>query len=105
MSDLSRLVPELGILVVVLGFLYKMALVFKGITDDFSRALDRNTAASREVAEATKQAAREAAERNGHLAELAIENHRASMKALKHLSTQNVNEQHVSKQVIERRSK
>lgn len=54
------------------------------------------------VAEATETAAREAKERNGHLAELTIESKQATLEAIQCIKVkQNVSEQHVDNQVIE----
>lgn len=60
------------------------------------------TKAFNRVAEATETAAREAKERNGHLAELTIESKKATLDAIACIKVkQNVKEQHVDNQVVE----
>lgn len=48
----------------------------------FAKALNSNTAAMKEVAKQTKKAADEAAQRNGHLAEIAAENQKTNAEVL-----------------------
>jgi uncharacterized membrane-anchored protein YhcB (DUF1043 family) len=72
-----------------------------------SEATKDNTLASREVAEATKQSAKEAKERNGHLAELQLKsqemidrNFEFYKKGFTELKCQKVKKQTVNEQVI-----
>ncbi len=53
------------------------------------------------VAKETAKGAREAKERNGHIAELSIANTNALMTAIKEIKTQTVHEQHVDNQYVE----
>lgn len=75
-----------------------LANAFDKSNEKLGKALDR-------VAEATEKSAREAAERNGHLAELQIEARKDIIEGLKHVATvvkeQEVNEQVVKHQHIE----
>ena len=58
--------------------------------------------AFKRVAEATENSAREAKERNGHLAELTIESKKATLEAIKCIKTkQNIHDQHVDNQIVE----
>lgn len=76
-------------------------------TSEQSQKLDREerlelTKAFNRVATATETAAREAKERNGHLAELTIDSKNATLEAIQCIKVkQNVKEQHVDNQVIE----
>lgn len=65
------------------------------------KALDRVADSSKLVAEATQRSADEAKERNGHLAEMAMENTTALMAAIKEIKNQTVHEQHVDNQYVE----
>ena len=73
----------------------------------FAKSLEKNTQAMAEVAVATKKSAKEAEQRNGHLAELALENQRENQKhqtavldAIKHITNQHVDNQVVNNQQI-----
>lgn len=66
----------------------------------FIKNLQHNTTAMKAVANATTKSAKEAAERNGHLAELAIENKNSTLKAIRMIQS-NVKEQHVDRQVVD----
>ena len=75
--------------------------------DKQTQALIQNTNAMKEMAKATKKSAEEAAERNGHLAELAIENKKSSdaqytaiVDAIHDMKEQHVGTQHVDKQTV-----
>ena len=67
-----------------------------------SKALSENTESNRQVALATKQSAREAKQRNGHLAELLLESKEQvittfneNQKAVQNVRTQKVEHQHI----------
>jgi uncharacterized membrane protein len=73
----------------------------------FGKMLDDNSKSNREVAEATKQAAKEAKDRNGHLAELQLKsqemidrNAAIYEKGMKEILCQKVKKQTVNEQVI-----
>lgn len=68
----------------------------------FAAALKSLTKSNERVAKATEIAAKEAKERNGHLAELAIENHQINLKQTQHVlnAVKNLSSQHVDKQVV-----
>jgi len=80
----------------------------------FVKALSENTGAMKKVATATQQAAREAKERNGHLAELStenkqlivdnnknnLENNQRIFEAIAHLKNQSVDNQTVKNLTI-----
>ena len=75
--------------------------------DKQTQALIQNTNAMREMAKATKKSAEEAAERNGHLAELVIENKKSSdaqytaiVDAIHDMKEQHVGTQHADKQTV-----
>lgn len=105
-SDVSALGPTAAAVIVVLAFL-------KYISDKdrsqerrdvtFAKMLKENTDAMRDVADATKKQAREAAERNGHLAELAMENQKVNLEHHKVLmdAVKNIDSQHITKQIVE----
>lgn len=72
-----------------------------------NKTLEKNTESNRDVARSTDRAAKEAADRNGHLAELQLESQKLTrdyneriLNALK--KTQKVEEQYVEKQVIKK---
>lgn len=69
----------------------------------FSKSLDLNTKAMQSVAKATEQSAKEAAERNGHLAELAIENKDSTLTAIAMIKEAVAN-QHVDFQVVDKQT-
>lgn len=69
------------------------AEAYEKSNDKLGRALTR-------VAEATESAAREAAERNGHLAELQIEARKDVLDAIGHIKKQEVKEQVVKHQTV-----
>jgi hypothetical protein len=78
----------------------------------FGKMLDDNSRSNREVAEATKQAAKEAKERNGHLAELQLKsqamidrNAKLYKDGIKELKCQNVKRQTVDEQVVKHSTK
>lgn len=68
----------------------------------FAKNLEANTKAMNLVARATKKQADEAAQRNGHLAELAIENTQATLEAIAAIKSPTIKEQHVELQTIEK---
>lgn len=69
----------------------------------FLKSIDANTKSNKEIAEATKKTAKEAEKRNGHLAELAIENTEKLMQALTHITNQDITEQHVKHQTVDKK--
>lgn len=73
---------------------------FDKTIEKLSKSLDANVSAHKDVARETKKAANEAAERNGHLAELIVESKEYTTKVLKDLKIQNVTEQTVEHQHI-----
>jgi Sec-independent protein translocase protein TatA len=97
--DLSFLGPSAAVVIVVLLFLKFLTSIGKGLV----AALNALTKSNERVAKATEKGAREAKQRNGHLAELAVENNlnnqtmnKAILDAISNLSVQ-----HVDKQVVE----
>jgi hypothetical protein len=71
---------------------------------EFVRTIGDMKNASIRVAEATEKAAREAEQRNGHLAEISIQNKEAIIESIKQVTlTQKVKEQHVDHQVVEKK--
>lgn len=71
--------------------------------DLFAKSLNQNTQAMKSVAAATTKAATEAEKRNGHLAELAIENKESTLAAIS-LIQKNVRSQHVDTQVVDKQT-
>lgn len=77
--DSAIFIATLGLFGTIVAGLFK-------IIDNQTKALKALTDSNEKIASATNKAAQEAEKRNGHLAELAIENHKSSMKALKQLN-------------------
>lgn len=74
------------------------------------QAIDKMAKSSQDVAEATKQAAQEAKERNGHLGEqnvqitnLITQSHKEMLAHFKQIKEQHVDTQIVDKEIIKRR--
>lgn len=67
---------------------------------EFTKALKDLTVSNREIADATKQGAKEAEQRNGHLAELTIEARKDVMNMLGVMLT-DLKDQNVQNQVVE----
>jgi hypothetical protein len=96
--DLSFLGPSAAVVIVVLLFLKFLTNVF----DKLIATLDRLSESNKSIAEATNKSAVEAEKRNGHLAELAIENHQNTVKAIQSINTQHVDVQRIDHQTINR---
>jgi len=94
--DFSFLGPSAAVVIVVLLFLKFLT----NVGEKLVTALDRLTDSNRSIAEATNKSAREAEKRNGHLAELAIENHQNTVEAIKSIRTQHVDVQTIDHQTI-----
>lgn len=103
--DLSFLGPSAAAVIVVGLFLkYLVSVNTSQASRDraFASALDKLTKSNEKIATATNKSAKEAEKRNGHLAELAIENKKTTLIAIAELKkTNNVTTQHIDKQVIE----
>lgn len=84
----------IGVLGAFFGFV-------KWIVGTLTKSLDKNTLAMNSVAKATTKSAKEAAQRNGHLAELAIENKEATLVAIAAIQNPTIKEQHVEHQTVE----
>lgn len=89
MPDLSSLGPSAAAVIIVIVFVQFLSRTGTGLVE----SLDR-------VAKATEQAAREAKERNGHLAELTIQSKKDTMKAFAVLEN-NVKNQHIDNQLVD----
>lgn len=76
--DYSFLGPAAAAVIIVALFLKFLA----GVSKELISTLQNLTAANERVANATEKSAKEAAERNGHLAELSIDNQKATLEAL-----------------------
>lgn len=103
MEWLGDLGPTAGAVAVVLLFLKFISDKDKSqtIRDElFAKNLDKNTKAMQEVAKASTKAAKEAEKRNGHLAELAIENKESTLAAISMIKD-NIHTQHVDRQVVD----
>lgn len=98
------LVGFTGLVTVFLKFFSDMTKAQARRDDLFAKSLNENTKAMRSVAAATTRSAKEAADRNGHLAELAIENKEATLKALSIIKG-NVSDQHVTNQYVDNQTK
>lgn len=92
-----------GIIALAGAFFAFIKWVVSKLTDSF----DKNTEAMNNVAKATTKSAKEAATRNGHLAELSMENKKSNaeqneaiLKAISDLPTQHVTAQLVDKQIV-----
>lgn len=97
--DTAVLLAIFGIFTAIFGVI---TLMIKGgfkFFENLSKSLDANTTSNREIAEATRQQAREAEQRNGHLAEITVQSRDQVLAAI-----QNVGEQHVTKQVVDRQT-
>lgn len=77
MGDFSFLGPSAAVVIVVLLFLKFLT----SLGEQLGNALNALTRSNERVAKATEQSAQEAKERNGHLAELAIENKKEMLEA------------------------
>ena len=103
---LPELAPILTIFVGMLGGFYALVKFILSQSEK-TAAADREerqemTKAFNRVAEATERSAKEAEQRNGHLAEISITNKDAIIEAVKAVSlTQKVKEQTVEHQHIE----
>lgn len=64
-----------------------------------------NTTATRALVEETRKGNREAKQRNGHLAELVIQTNDKTIEAIKTVKKQEVKEQHVKLQTIDKAKK
>lgn len=91
--NLSELASNVGIVLLFLIFIWKTF-------NKFVEALDRLTSSNQRIAD-------EAKERNGHLAQLVIENRQEATKsnhriiqAVKNLKVQNVEQQNVENQTV-----
>lgn len=87
-SPLSWLGPSAGAVVVVYLFLKYQATRDRSLAnalDKLAKSSDKVAKATNKSAAATERGANEAAQRNGHLAELAIENQKTTMTAIKAL--------------------
>jgi len=100
----GMLIGFYGLLKYVLGQAEKDREADRQERQQFSEALKEVAEANVRVAEATENAAKEAKERNGHLAELSLQ----SQEMLKKIGDRNykaiteVQEQHVQHQTVER---
>lgn len=87
--DLSSLGPAGAAVIVVLLFLRYITGKDKSQENRdavFIKALNDLTQSNKQVALATRKAAKEAKERNGHLAELAIENQKVNADVLNQIA-------------------
>lgn len=96
--DLSFLGPSAAVVIVVVLFLRFLT----SIGEKLVGALNALTSSNERVAKATEKGAREAKQRNGHLAELAVENNKNNLeynaKIMDAITA--VNSQHVDKQIV-----
>lgn len=65
MEELSRLVPELGVLIVVLGFFYKLLTLAKEVFEDLARNIEHNTAATKKNTKLVQETVEYLKHRNG----------------------------------------
>jgi len=105
MTDLSSLGPAAAAVIIVLLFL--RYITGKESTQEkrdaiFARSMDNVAHSMKQVAVETRKAAKEAKERNGHLAELAVENNRNNLEQNKQImkSISDISSQHVDKQIV-----
>lgn len=107
----GMLVGFYGLLKFILSQAEKDRNAERGDRKEFSKALKDLTDSNRAIATATETAAKEAAERNGHLAELQIENQKLIINhheevekiRLEFLSAvSNIDEQHVKRHVVDK---
>lgn len=96
--DAAVIAAIFGGAVAVLGSFFAFV---KWIVTQLVKALDKNSDSMKLVATATTKAAKEAAQRNGHLAELAIENKESTLAAIAMIKD-GVKTQHVDKQVVDK---
>jgi hypothetical protein len=104
-TTLTELLPVLGVISAMLaGFFAIAKIMLAQATKD--RDADRNerkefSSAIERMAIATEVSARQATERNGHLAEISIQNKDAILKAIRSIVVnQKVSEQQVEHQVV-----
>lgn len=89
MGDFSFLGPSAAVVIVVVLFLKFLTSVFEKLADSLNGLTESNRDIARatkeghtKVSDAVEKQAKEAEARNGHLAELAIENRQAIMDTL-----------------------
>lgn len=80
--------------------------IFTDALNRLGKHIDSNTNAHKEVATATKKAASEAEKRNGHLAELAVENKKSNAEQYTAILTaiSDMREQHVGVQQVDKQT-
>ena len=67
-----------------------------------TKALGKLVDSSEKVAKATTTSAKEAKQRNGHLAELVVDSKKQVIHAVSEVKQQNIGEQHIGTQVIDK---
>jgi len=95
MSDAAIVAIVTAIAGVIAGF-FKLIDNQNKLHEKLSKSMDSMAGASNEVASATKKSALEAEKRNGHLAEITVQQ---AERVISHLD--NIKEQHVESQVVE----
>jgi hypothetical protein len=113
MTDLiTQYGPTAGTVAAIFLFLKYITSLNKSQTrrdDLFAKALDKNTDAMKAVAKSNDKQAKEAEKRNGHLAEIAVENknsnftqNQAILTAITNLKSQHIGTQVVDKQTVKK---
>lgn len=92
-----------AVFVGAIGVLGAFFAFVRWIVTQLVGALNKNSSSMEMVAKATTKAAKEAEKRNGHLAELAIENKESTLKAISMINS-NFATQHVDNQIVEKQS-
>lgn len=95
MSD-ATIVAIVGAVSAVIAGFFKLIDNQNKLHEKLSKSIDNMAGASKEVAQATNKSAMEAEKRNGHLAEITVQQ---ADRVLAHLD--NIKEQHVGKQIVD----
>lgn len=96
MSDSAIIAIITAVTGVIAGF-FKLIDNQNKVHQKLSKSIDSMAEASKSVAHATNKSAKEAEIRNGHLAEISVQQ---ADRIISHLD--NIKEQHVDKQVVDR---
>jgi len=94
--DSAVLVAAIGVFSLTIAGLFKLIGDQNKSHEKMADAFEKVATSNKEIADATKQTADEAKERNGHLAEITVQQG-DRLAAL----MENIKEQHVGKQVVE----
>lgn len=102
MSDAAIVAIVTAIAGVIAGF-FKLIDNQNKLHEKLSKSIDSMAKASKEVASATKKSAKEAAERNGHLADITVQQADRIAQIVTHIKEQHVINQHVDTETVNKK--